>query len=675
MDASQYILCNWKEYLWPAKVVPIPGPPTTNKWGRELPIKVQILSIDEKMQVESRDVMDLTEAGIEAIASSVGVRLRITDPPVDVHWKATGPAGQLRLYRKALRLALDILYCRKLAEQRKARKPAKTKLKSSSTQNSLALVYGPYSRRKRRRRKLYYTPKLRKQQYLRSQRAWLSGSGPVKSSSKFNQVSTPVRAVDENENKEKSMISIPGSCHHPVVWEGPEDKVSLPAVSIKPTVILGKLKNPSKKREDAGCETTASDLCKITASPESIEDPGESTTKITSFKREAASPEPLNSKIPDLLPTIHQKKCQDLISKRAGKKFESPEIKDVATKKNAGRKREAQAKRKALKGKMQPIKRGSFVWFRLHGHPFWPGVVKRVTQTTKMARVIMIEGNMCPKQRGIPVHLCRLKPLDCEEKATLVRRASKTYSLGMSWCLSLISQYQEEVTKRSFLGSFFYYFATDASYAARQALEDNDYIDFPKIKYTELEDSDEETNLDGKRIRRKLLPDRMKAVRDRDNRKLVDFIVKKKGADQHLQDIITGRKESTWLKTFLKPRKSLVCIETYLEDDEQTYEVAKHLQKVYEETDKIMLHLVRGDKESFVMEVLLPEAMIYSIAKVDELSYQKAEKKYLQGPPVHYREKAEFDQKVLKERRRRLEITTTPFLCPIELLGGTPVYL
>ncbi|XP_012892183.1 PREDICTED: PWWP domain-containing protein MUM1-like [Dipodomys ordii] len=680
MESAEYILCSWKEYLWPAKVVPVPGTPVRSKSGRELPVKVQILTVDEKMQVESADVMDLTEAGIEAIASSVGVRLRITDPPVDVQWKTTGPSGQLRLYRKALRLALDILYCRKLAEQRKTTKPPKTGLKASSTHHGLSiglgLVHGP--RRKRRKRKLYYAPKLRKQKYLRSQQGWLSGNELVESSSRFIQRPTPVRAVSENEDKEKSTALIPVPCCHPVVWEGPPDKAEFPALSIQPVVILSKVRNRSQKTVDTGRETTASDRHKIAAFPEIMEEPEEIASN-AALEGEIASSQSLNSRLPDSLSTVNQKrKRQDLTLKRAGKKFKSPEFKAVATKKSAGRRREAQAKSMAPKWKTQPIKRGMLVWFKLHGYPFWPAVVKRVIQTTQMARVLLIEANMCPAQSGIPVHLCRLKPLDCDEKDKLVRRASKDYSHGVTWCFSFINHYREAVTKKSFTGSFFDYFTSNASYLARKALEETDHTDFPKVNYSDLEDSDEETVLGKKRPRKKLLPDRMKAARDKSNRKLVDFIVKKKGADKHLQDIITGRKESRWLTSFLKPRKSLVCIETYLEDDDQLYEVAKHLQKLYDETDKIMFHLLRGDKESFIMEVLLPEAMIYSIATVDELSYQKAEEKYLRGPPLHYREKAEFDKKVLKERkrrRRRLEITTMPFMSLPALPAGTLVCL
>lgn len=66
-----------------------------------------------------------------------------------------------------------------------------------------------------------------------------------------------------------------------------------------------------------------------------------------------------------------------------------------------------------------------------------------------------------------------------------------------------------------------------------------------------------------------------------------------------------------------------------------------------------MLALRRDDKVSFVVEVLLPEATICSIAALDELEYKEAEERYLRGPPVHYQEKELFDENILKIVRKR----------------------
>lgn len=223
----------------------------------------------------------------------------------------------------------------------------------------------------------------------------------------------------------------------------------------------------------------------------------------------------------------------------------------------------------------------------------------------------------------------------------------------MNWCFSLISHYREGLRRGSFRGSFLDYYAADISYPMRKDIQEGDlYLEFPKVNYADLEDSEEESSPDGK-PHRKLLPDRMRAARDQVNQKLVDFIVKTKGADHHLLDIVKGRKESRWLASFLKSERYVICVETYLEDEDQLDVVVKHLQEIYKQIDRNKLALTRDDKVSFVLEVLLPEAIICSIAALDGVSYKEAEEKYLRGPPVHAREKELFDRNVLKTVRKR----------------------
>ncbi|XP_077844901.1 uncharacterized protein LOC144338612 [Macaca mulatta] len=319
----------------------------------------------------------------------------------------------------------------------------------------------------------------------------------------------------------------------------------------------------------------------------------------------------------------------------------------------AGGKQDGQPASLAFPQEPCPIERGTMVWFKFQDHPFWPAVVKSVSNTDKTARVLLLEANLHHGKRGIQVPLRRLKHLDCKEKETLLKRAQKTYKQSVNWCFSLISHYREGLVRGSFRGSFLDYYAADVSYPIRRAIQEGDLqVDFPKVNYGDLEDWEEETSLGGKRPCKKILPDRMRAARDRDNQKLVDFIVTRKGADPHLLDILQGRKQSRWLTAFLTPHRDVLCVETYLEDDDQLEVVAKHLQEIYKQVDKTMLTLIRDDKVSFVLEVLLPEAMICAIAALDGLDYKAAEEKYLRGPPVHYREKELFDRNILKKARR-----------------------
>lgn len=106
---------------------------------------------------------------------------------------------------------------------------------------------------------------------------------------------------------------------------------------------------------------------------------------------------------------------------------------------------------------------------------------------------------------------------------------------------------------------------------------------------------------------RKVLPDRSRAARDRANQKLVEYIVKARGAESHLRAILRNRKPSRWLKTFLSSGQYMTCVETYLEDEEQLDLVVKYLQGVYKQAGCQLLARGHGDGIRFILDVLLPE--------------------------------------------------------------------
>lgn len=106
---------------------------------------------------------------------------------------------------------------------------------------------------------------------------------------------------------------------------------------------------------------------------------------------------------------------------------------------------------------------------------------------------------------------------------------------------------------------------------------------------------------------KKVLPDRMRPARDKANEKLVEFIVKAKGADKHLRAILKREKQSRWLKEFLNPPPYLNCIETYLEDDGQQELVVNYLHEVYQEVGARRLRLRNGDSVRLILDVLFPE--------------------------------------------------------------------
>lgn len=298
------------------------------------------------------------------------------------------------------------------------------------------------------------------------------------------------------------------------------------------------------------------------------------------------------------------------------------------------------------------IEAGMLVWCKYQKYPYWPAVVKSVMRKDKKASILYIEENMNPKKRGFTVGLRRLKHFDCEEKQELMDKAKEDYSQAVDWCITLISDYRVRIGCGSFTGSFLEYYSADISCPVRKVIQqESNKTMFPIPNKEDSEDGLPETPTNKKQPFKKVLPDRMRAARDKANEKLVEYIVNEKGAENHLLAILKSRKESKWLKEFLNSSQYVTCVETYLEDDEQLDLVVKYLQGVYQEIDSKMLTLINGDRIKFILDVLLPEAIIYAISVIDQIDYQKAEEKYIKGPSLSEREREIFNKELLEKKK------------------------
>nr|XP_020636601.1 PWWP domain-containing protein MUM1-like [Pogona vitticeps] len=190
------------------------------------------------------------------------------------------------------------------------------------------------------------------------------------------------------------------------------------------------------------------------------------------------------------------------------------------------------------------------------------------------------------------------------------------------------------------------------SYPVRKEAPHNlSQMNFPQVEEGDSQGSLSETP-PNQRVK-KVLPDRTRALRDRANGKIVDFIVKAKGADGHLRSVLKNEKPSRWLARFLHARPYLSSVETYLEDDSQQDRVFSHLQGVYRAIDPDTLPLVNGDQVKFILDVLFPEAIIYAISAIDQIDYKKAEDKYIKGPLVSQRERQIFEEEILEQKRKQ----------------------
>ncbi|XP_034976483.2 PWWP domain-containing DNA repair factor 3A isoform X1 [Zootoca vivipara] len=313
------------------------------------------------------------------------------------------------------------------------------------------------------------------------------------------------------------------------------------------------------------------------------------------------------------------------------------------------------------------IKAGMLVWCKMARQPFWPAVVKRVQQKARKANVILIQDTLGMNSKGFSTSFRNLKHYECKEKGKLIARAKETHPQDIDWCITLITDYLVRVGCESFTGSFLEYYAHEMSYCVRTGiLHEPPQETFPETEeaapeLADPEEADPEEADPGElpsepsptKPPKKVLPDRARAARDKANERIVEFIVKSKGADDHLRSILRSKKPSRWLNDFFVDRPYLPCMEVYLEDDHQLELVLDYLRGVYQEADPKVLPKVSMDSIKFILDVLFPEAIIYAISAVDHIDYKKAEEIYLRGPLVSQREKEIFEEEILEAKRRK----------------------
>lgn len=313
--------------------------------------------------------------------------------------------------------------------------------------------------------------------------------------------------------------------------------------------------------------------------------------------------------------------------------------------------------------KPPPITGGGFVWHRYRNYPFWPALVKSVNHKQKKASIIFIDDPLIHKKKGFTVALKTLKHFDCEEANELKCKAKEEYDAAIEWSLELIEDYTIRRGCGSFSGSFIEYFAHDMSYPVRKTypqaaserltIASDAVIEMPCDDHKE--DSFSEQHEGVSRSTKRLLPDRSHAAHNRANEKLVHFIVKQRMVEERLLAVIRGQQQSRWLRSFLSASRRRV-VNIYLEDDQQLDQVYLYLNELYTTAMDIAPHLAEMkymERVPFVLDVLLPEAIIYAIAGVDKVPLKKAEEKYLKGRCISNRERQEFDLMIDRQMKMK----------------------
>ncbi|XP_042833482.1 PWWP domain-containing DNA repair factor 3A isoform X3 [Panthera tigris] len=713
MTDAKYVLCRWEKRLWPAKVLARTEVATKNKRKKEFFLSVQILSLDEKktrskmssrpwlvagngrfcprrIEVRSTEVEALRVAHIERIASTLASQNEVPAEPLEE-----------LAYRRSLRVALDVLNESTGLPQESPSREERTALCSREKPMELAsLLCGPASscvqeavpgrsgpeRRERVHPRLSGSPTCQKDPKCKvDHKKELRKSGspqalvvpPARGGSQHGSGSRTCcasRTTPSKRGRSSAREPTVGQSA-PSLSEGDDEESRLPAPRSPPTVkeegLWAKGRDPSlplpgptgppapgrpacpdaqglpAKRPcpDSGQRPPAARLEPgAVASPR--QGPGRCRALPGAARLHLPAPRASTEETGDLRVLVEEAKARPT----SGESVERAPIRSVLDEEED----EEEPPRILLYHEPRSFEVGMLVWLKHQKYPFWPAVVKSVRRREKKASVLFIEGHMDPKGRGITVSLRRLKHFDCKEKQELLNEAKEDFDQAIGWCVSLITDYRVRLGCGSFAGSFLEYYAADISYPVRKSIQQ----DVLGTRFPQLSKGDPEEPVTGspqgrRRPRRKVLPDRSRAARDRANQKLVEYIVKARGAEGHLRAILRNRKPSRWLKTFLNSGQYVTCVETYLEDEEQLDLVVKYLQGVYQETGSRVLARINADRIRFVLDVLLPEAIICAIAAVDAVDYETAEAKYLRGPSLSYREKEMFDNQILEERSQR----------------------
>ncbi|XP_048059636.1 PWWP domain-containing DNA repair factor 3B-like isoform X2 [Megalobrama amblycephala] len=140
------------------------------------------------------------------------------------------------------------------------------------------------------------------------------------------------------------------------------------------------------------------------------------------------------------------------------------------------------------------------------------------------------------------------------------------------------------------------------------------------------------------------VPAHVQAVQDRDrtDKRLVDFILTSKSAEQHLVDILSG-KRSKWF-----PLKPHFQVPVYIENEQSQTILYNYMKGVL---NKTQTQLTYSDEVDFICGCLLPEAIIHALGELQGLSWQEAEETFLQGPTYHSSEVEEFDRRIAREMK------------------------
>ncbi|OWK63304.1 PWWP domain-containing protein MUM1 [Lonchura striata] len=670
MTDQEFILCKWKRRLWPAKVLCKPGAARSSPIAatKKMGFKAEILGLEKQVSVSSANVVPLTEKQINAIASTLEQNTSMSEAVEELQ------------YCRSLKIALDILHqtdsCSEMSPAEEPN-PEFSREKSAPPTPSHGFLLRSRSRKSepevvKRKRKPQNNCGLKDESQARSQGGSVAPEGKSdwkwhkpcrgKSSPKWGMESPVSQRLEELSKKGKEDVGMipprikqqwllrrgfPLSPLNLAPWNLPErQELSLGERSWIPAVKLPRM----NWRKAFTARVRAWQSSWMGGERQRLENTWMGQVWPQAQTGNAGTT--LDPHLGLLVPSLSLRRRKTTIPHTwLGIKPLTPrkmkgwnplgclpgEFLRRASLHSRPLSNEEEENLPSVLSYREPefFEEDVLVWCKRRRYPHWPAVVKAVKRKHQRACVLFIDGTINEKKKGFSVSLKSLKHFDCGEKQELIERAKENYSRETDWCLQLILDYRVRVGCHSFAGSFLEYFAADISYPMRKE-GCQSVVQMAFLNTGEEGAGQSSSDTSPQKPPRRLLPDRTRAAMERENKKLVEFIVKTKGAEEHLLGILKSGKQSRWLKKFLNSSRYVTCVKSYLEDEEQL-DLVDLLKEVYKKMDTKNLHQILGDGIRFILDVLLPEAIICAIAAMDNIDYEKAEEKYIKGPPVSKR--------------------------------------
>ncbi|CAN0261806.1 unnamed protein product [Lampetra fluviatilis] len=333
----------------------------------------------------------------------------------------------------------------------------------------------------------------------------------------------------------------------------------------------------------------------------------------------------------------------------------------------------------ASPGFFQP-KKDDLVWCKYQRWPYFPAVVKRVSKEKGRWRCVVLFFSLkmqssAEKLNAIGVTVKHIKPFNCREKYELIAEAKKACPREMDLYLELITDYWSKTVSGSGMGkTFIEYCKSEQSAPVWHGISSSPvepFRDVPEAETAAAEDDERRPDGDGRRgvespsvssVEKRLLPDRQKILRRRCNERLLHAIVRRGVAERHLRRLLRGAVPSPWLLEFQQRRRrrpSELHAALYLEDDAHVERLTLYLLELYERVRAecaaegraaaAAFHEVDAfDLSQFILDVLLPEAITYALMATEDITWEQARIKFLNGPKCSRREIELFNKEFMK---------------------------